>query len=104
MAAYVVHRRDAATIPAGDYVYCGRPSKWGNPYAIGSSYGHRLRLTRLDAIRAFERYWYSDQCEPLRAAALIELKDKACGCWCHPRPCHVEIIVDYVNAHYAATV
>lgn len=93
----VIHCRLAAGVPAADYVYCGRPSMWGNPYAIGGSYGTWRRITRAQAIELFERYWYSDLNKPMRAHALVALRDKVLGCWCHPKPCHVDVIAEFVN-------
>lgn len=83
---------------AGTYVYIGRPSKWGNPFAIGSRHaGHQI--TRAYAITLFRQYWEAPEQEPLRAAALVELRDKVLGCYCSPRPCHGDVIADFVNAH-----
>jgi hypothetical protein len=78
-------------------VYIGRPSKWGNPFAIGGSYGPRGRLTRAKAIELYRQYWYSDGCAELRAQARAELKDKVLGCWCKPKDCHGDVIAEYLN-------
>jgi len=91
----VIHHRlrqpiDEAT---GDYVYAGRPSKWGNPYHIGRD------GTRAEVIDKFRVYWYATAQAPLREAALVELTDKVIGCWCTPDACHLDIVAAYVNSH-----
>lgn len=70
---------------AGDAVYIGRPSKWGNPFAIGRD------GTREEVIHKFDLYLFS--------SGLIdnigELADKDLVCWCAPQACHGDILVDY---------
>lgn len=80
---------------SGDYVYIGRPSKWGNPFVIGRDGG------RPDVIRKFRDWWYAPGQASLRAAALTELKDTVLGCYCYPKPCHGNVIAAYVNEHHA---
>jgi hypothetical protein len=100
MPATVIHCRDAAGYPADQYVYCGRPSKWGNPF--GHVHGVIIVRNRAEAIDRFREYFYSASGEHLRRAAPRELTDKVLGCWCVPKPCHVQIIADYVNQYAAA--
>lgn len=64
-------------------IYIGRPSKWGNPFAIGPD------GTRTEAIEKY-RQWLPSQ--PELMAALPELSGKTLGCWCHPQPCHGEVL------------
>ena len=99
MPTIVIHCRYAAGYPADQYVYCGRPSKWGNPYSLVGDGGQEIIFNRADAIRAFRSWFYAPEQAQLRADALVELKDKVLGCWCHPKSCHVDIIADYVNLH-----
>lgn len=65
-------------------VYIGRPSKWGNPFVIG------MGFNRLESIQAY-RKWIIEQPELLKQ--LPELKGKILGCWCHPLPCHGDVLV-----------
>ena len=65
-------------------VYIGRPSKWGNPFNIGSD------GTREDVIVKYEQYIRS---KPELLAQLSELKDKTLGCWCSPQACHGDILI-----------
>ena len=61
----VLNARQAGTKPAADRVYVGRPSKWGNPFAIGRD-GSR------DEVIAKYRAWIVQQ--PALMAALPELR------------------------------
>jgi hypothetical protein len=69
-------------------VYIGRPSTWGNPFAIGRD-GNRKEV--------IEKYrqWISTQ--PTLLQALPSLKGKILGCWCAPRTCHGEVLIDLVS-------
>ena len=64
-------------------VYIGRPSKWGNPFAIGKD------GTREEVITKFEA-WIKTQ--PHLLAALPELHGKVLGCWCSPQACHGDVL------------
>jgi hypothetical protein len=70
-------------------VYIGRPSKWGNPFVIGKD-GSR------EQVIAKYAQWIESQPE-LIAAAKLELKDKVLGCFCHPLPCHGDVLASIVN-------
>jgi hypothetical protein len=98
MPATVIHCRYAAGVPADQYVYCGRPSKWGNPHHVGRCPCGKVHAHG-EAILLFAQFWNSDDGAMLRVQALQELPDKVLGCWCHPRPCHVDLIADYVNQY-----
>ena len=69
-------------------VYIGRPSKWGNPFAIG------VHGNRTEVIRRY-REWIKTQ--PHLIAALPELKGKTLGCWCAPQACHGDILHELAN-------
>lgn len=70
-------------------VYIGRPSKWGNPFAIGRD-GTR------DEVVAKYREWVQQQ--PELMAALPELRGKVLGCWCSPKACHGDVLLELANA------
>ncbi len=69
-------------------VYIGRPSKWGNPFEIGRD------GTRAEVIEKY-RAWIRTQ--PRLLAALGELKGKTLGCWCHPKPCHGDVLAELAD-------
>jgi hypothetical protein len=71
-------------------VYIGRPSKWGNPFAIGKD------GTRADVIRKYEG-WLRTQ--PALLATLPELRGKVLGCWCAPQACHGDVLVRLAEIH-----
>lgn len=69
-------------------VFIGRPSKWGNPFVIGAD------GTRKEVIEKYEE-WLLGQPELL--ADLHELRDKSLGCFCHPKACHGDVLIKYIN-------
>jgi hypothetical protein len=71
------------------HVYIGRPSKWGNPFAIGE-HGDRAQVIAL-----YER-WLRENDELM--ASLDELRGLVLGCWCAPRRCHGDVLVRLANA------
>jgi hypothetical protein len=71
-------------------VYIGRPSKWGNPFAIGRD------GTREQVIARYERWLRS---RPELLAPLGELEGKTLGCWCAPRACHGDVLARLAAEH-----
>ncbi len=69
-------------------VYIGRPSRWGNPFPLEDE------SERLEVIEKY-RAWILKQ--PELMAALPELRGKVLGCWCAPKPCHGDILVELAN-------
>lgn len=69
-------------------VYIGRGSKWGNPFVIGRD------GTREEVI-GFYREWIRKQ--PSLLASLGELRGKVLGCWCAPKPCHGEVLLELLR-------
>ncbi len=83
-------------------VYVGRPSRWGNPFAIAEFgeekalglfnawiKGHAMEITPrvLELIEGRER--------PL----LDDLRGKDLACWCSlDRPCHADVLLELANA------
>ncbi|MBW2632190.1 MAG: DUF4326 domain-containing protein [Deltaproteobacteria bacterium] len=69
-----------------DYdVYIGRSSKWGNPFRIGK------HGTRKEVINKYRR-WILRQ--PKLLNSLDEICGKVLGCWCPPKPCHGQVLID----------
>ena len=75
---------------AKDFVFIGRPSKWGNPYKIGRD-GNRSQV--IDKYRSYLhlRPYLIDE-------AKQELKGKDLGCFCAPQACHGDILLEAANA------
>ena len=70
-------------------VYIGRPSKWGNPFAIGKD------GSRAEVVAKFEAYIRTNPL--LMEAAKRELKGKDLVCFCAPLACHGEILSQIAN-------
>ncbi len=72
-------------------VYVGRPTRWGNPFAIGDG------VTRGEAVSRY-RAWLATQPE-LVAAARSELARHDLVCWCPPgEACHADVLLEVANA------
>ena len=75
-------------------VYIGRPSKWGNPFTHLADRKTRAEFvvsSREEAVASYAK-WITSQ--PDLLAALHELKGKVLGCWCAPKPCHGDVLVE----------
>lgn len=74
-----------------NYVYIGRPSKWGNPFVVGKD------GTRAEVIRKYKEYLMSNES---LLKDLHELEGKTLVCWCAPRPCHGDVLRDIIENKY----
>ena len=79
--------------------YCGRPSKWGNPYGIDS----QGQFTREQAIEAYQHY--VERVLISESSFLDELKGKDLACWCPLKdkngnavPCHADVLLKMLAA------
>lgn len=88
---YVVHcKRDEYD------VYIGRPSKWGNPFShLENSVALFKTGTREEAIQKYKEWLLSNP--KLVEEVRRELKGKVLGCWCHPLPCHGDVLAEIAN-------
>ena len=79
-------------------VYIGRAvpehgvddSKWGNPFVMAND----SDAERERAINAY-REWVVAQ--PELMSSLEELRSKRLGCWCAPKPCHGDVLVELLD-------
>lgn len=81
-------------------VYCGRPSKWGNPFTHiqdKPTLAQFLVNSREESIEKY-RLWINSQPELLKS--LPELKDKVLACHCVPLKCHCEILCELADSKY----
>lgn len=82
----------------GCEVYIGRAGKkqsgyFGNPKSITDAFENRE-----DKIKAFKQYFYHRLAlEPEFKKRILELQGKTLGCFCKPKNCHGDIIVEYLN-------
>lgn len=72
-------------------VLIDRSSIYGNPYKIGPD------GTRSEVIERY-RHWIQlpDQKRLLKTARR-ELKGKVLGCWCKPRACHGDVLIELIE-------
>ena len=75
-------------------VYIGRPSKWGNPFQIGVD-GNREQV--------IEKYRKWIKRQPHLLEQLQELNGKRLGCWCFPKKCHGDVLVELIESEDYAT-
>ena len=80
-----------------DYdVYIGRPSKWGNPFTHISDRTTQAQYhvgSREEAVEAY-RQWITKGDGQHLLKDIHELKGKTLGCWCHPKSCHGDVLVE----------
>lgn len=73
-------------------VYIGRPGLFGNPYEM-SEEADRKRV--IDEFRKYfaERIKTDEEFRK----AVEALRGKVLGCYCKPKPCHGDVIAQYLN-------
>lgn len=76
-------------VPPGA-VYVGRPSKWGNPFAM-SSFGDRKGV-----VAQYRKHLW---CTPSLMSQLPELYDKDLVCFCAPLECHADVLIKAAAWH-----
>jgi predicted glycosyltransferase involved in capsule biosynthesis len=69
-------------------VHIGRGSIWGNPFIIGK-HGNRKQV-----IEKYKNYILNDT---YLMSQLYTLKGKVLGCFCKPKECHGDILVELVE-------
>jgi len=69
-------------------IYIGRPSKWGNPFREGKD------GTRKEVIDKYRKYILSNK---ELMDSLDELEGKVLGCWCKPKACHGDVLVELIE-------
>lgn len=78
-------------------VYIGRGSEWGNPYTHIKNRATKADFivrNREEAISSYKN-WILSQPELMKK--LPTLKGKILGCWCKPKSCHGDILVELLN-------
>lgn len=84
-------------------VVVSRPSKWGNPYKVGSI--DSRTGGQMDADTAVERYliWLFRQPHATDERIRAELAGKNLACWCRPgNPCHADVLLEIANRQEGA--
>lgn len=72
-------------------IYIGRPSKWGNPFTIGKD------GDREEVISKYKNWILS---QPQLLNSLWQLHGKILGCWCKPKSCHGDVLVELLEEEF----
>jgi hypothetical protein len=87
----VINKRFAA-----DDVYIGRAATTGGGY-FGNPYIMTHESMREHVIDQYREYFNSRiTTDPEFARRVLDLRGKRLGCYCKPRPCHGDVIVDWI--------
>ncbi len=88
----VCNRRANTTIPpTPGAIYVGRGTVYGNPFFI-TDYGSVQAV-----IERYRTWIYQPEQAFLRKQMERELRGKDLVCWCAPRICHADIIMEIAN-------
>lgn len=84
-------------------VYVGRPTKWGNPFRVGT----RTRFEGLDELvynRARAVVLFRENAWHLGLDLdATELRGKDLCCWCPlDQPCHADVLLEWANREVGA--
>lgn len=77
--------------PPKDAVFVGRPSKWGNPFLLAGEHTRDLVCDN------YETYLYRDRPD-LVDDAKEELDGKDLVCYCAPKRCHADTLLEIANS------
>ena len=66
-------------------IYIGRGSIWGNPFKIGQD------GDREEVIKKYRNYIKN---KPYLLNRIHELKGKTLGCFCKPKACHGDVLIE----------
>lgn len=120
MSARIQRKRTKGWRMPPGAVYVGRPTKWGNPFAVGEvvdddllPFVHEMfpatrNLTRLrlyshaGAAALYDRWII--EVPALMLSVRDELEGRDLACWCPlldnvglPRPCHADVLLELAN-------
>lgn len=85
---------------AVDGVYVGRPTVFGNPYSHSEGTLAKYKVaTRKEAIEKYREYAEERmESDPEFKASVEALRGRNLVCWCAPRPCHADVLLELANA------
>lgn len=88
----VVHCKRA---PRDSFTYIGRPSRWGNPFNLENAKDDEARR---DVIERY-KVWFLQKVEsdPEFRESVESLRGADLGCWCAPRACHGDVIIEWLE-------
>ncbi|HJR25679.1 MAG TPA: DUF4326 domain-containing protein [Acidimicrobiales bacterium] len=81
-------------------IVVARPSRWGNPFAIGAPHpDHGRPMTREDTIALHRAHVGRGGAGELHAAELAQLRGHDLACWCRlDEACHADTLLGLANA------
>lgn len=68
------------------------PSQFANPFKVGKD-GTREQV--LQKYRKYMEIKLEESCELI--TSLLALEGKNLGCWCHPEPCHGDVLLELID-------
>lgn len=73
-----------------------RSTRFGNPFRLEKDGGEYSREGSIEAYRE----WFSEKVEndPEFRQAVENLRGKTLGCWCKPKACHGDVVVEYLHS------
>ena len=74
-----------------DAIYVGRPSLFGNPFTV-EEHGHGT------AIERYREWIMLPEQAHIREKARDVLRGQNLLCWCAPKPCHADILLEIANS------
>ena len=70
-----------------------RTTEFGNPFHIGPEYGNGEEV-----IEAYKQWFYARiEIDSDFEKAIKSLKGKTLGCWCSPKPCHGDVLIELIQ-------
>jgi len=76
--------------------YIGRGSLWGNQFVIGKD------GSREEVIAKYKVWFYQKlKTDETFRKETLKLKNRTLGCFCKPKPCHGDIICEFLNSDAA---
>ena len=72
-----------------------RTTEFGNPFRLEKDGGE---YTREESVERY-REWFIDEIEsnPEFREAVEDLRGETLGCWCKPKACHGDVILEYIR-------
>jgi hypothetical protein len=72
-------------------IYVGRPSKWGNPFKLR----YDTTEERLEVVFNYKNYIERKLLD--KELDIKELQGRDLSCWCAPKHCHADILLELAN-------
>ena len=86
-------------------VYIGRPSKWGNPIKLTTDTPTERQKVVLAYRSLVESGYLINVLGPnWEEIVRQELRGKVLGCWCAPKACHGDVLLEIANREHGTKV